>query len=297
MPLTYTVTVTNSGPDAEPAAGVTVVDLLRGAVFVSSSLSPMAATPGSLTYALGGLAAGRLAIGDGRGRADGPWPAVQRGGRHGPRPRPEPVEQPRRGLRHRPSRSSTVVSLVRLELPRRADRALALRFAAPLDAATAVNVHNYQLFQLLEGRPLGGDPDRVGGLRPGEPDGDADAMPALPVRALISSWSTGRASTGVSDVFGNLLDGRRHGPASEATTSARVFGQEILVGFSRRRHGPWGHAAFHGAPSTPPGRSSPPIRGGRSQAGGPSRRGRIDVGMVARSGLRAIDFGMADRRV
>jgi uncharacterized repeat protein (TIGR01451 family) len=59
VPLTYTVTVTNLGPDAEPAAGVTVVDLLpRGDVFVSASLSPMAATPGSLTHALGGLAAG-----------------------------------------------------------------------------------------------------------------------------------------------------------------------------------------------------------------------------------------------
>ena len=59
VPLTYTVTVTNLGPDAEPAAGVTLVDLLpRGVVFVSSSLPPTSATPDSLTYALGGLAAG-----------------------------------------------------------------------------------------------------------------------------------------------------------------------------------------------------------------------------------------------
>ncbi len=29
VPLTYTVTVTNLGPDAEPAAGVTVVDVRR----------------------------------------------------------------------------------------------------------------------------------------------------------------------------------------------------------------------------------------------------------------------------
>ena len=59
VPLTYTVTVTNLGPEAEPAAGVTLVDLLPpGVTFVSSSLPPMSATPGGLTYALGVLAAG-----------------------------------------------------------------------------------------------------------------------------------------------------------------------------------------------------------------------------------------------
>ena len=64
----------------------------------------------------------------------------------------------------------------------------------------------------------------------------------------------GTSPTGVSDIYGNLLDGA--GTGRPGSDYVRVFGQEVLVGQSPPA-GPRGHAAAHAAHThlTRPGRA------------------------------------------
>ena len=227
VPLTYTVTVTNLGPDAEPAAGVTVVDLLpRGVVFVSSSLSPMAETPGSLTYALGGLAAGASQSVTVVVVPTVPGPLFNEAVATGVGPDPNPSNN------HAVAfvtvhQAPTVVSLVRLGY-HAAPTALALRFSAPLDAATATNVRNYQLFEVLRGGHRAAIRIRSAAYDPA-----SQTVTLTPVRPLYLFGRyqlvvNGTSPTGVSDIYGNLLDGA--GTGRPGSDFVRVFGQEVLVG-------------------------------------------------------------------
>ena len=227
VPLTYTVTVTNLGPDAEPAAGVTVVDLLpRGVVFVSSSLSPMAETPGSLTYALGGLAAGASQSVTVVVVPTVPGPLFNEAVATGVGPDPNPSNN------HAVAfvtvhQAPTVVSLVRLGY-HAAPTALALRFSAPLDAATATNVRNYQLFEVLRGGHRAAIRIRSAAYDPASQT--VTLTPARPLY-LFGRYQlvvNGMSPTGLSDVFGNLLDGA--GTGRPGSDYVRVFGQEVLVG-------------------------------------------------------------------
>jgi uncharacterized repeat protein (TIGR01451 family) len=251
VPLTYTITVTNLGPDAEPAAGVTVVDLLpRGVVFVSASLSPTSATPNNLTFALGGLAAGASQSVTVVVVPTVPGPLFNQAVATGAGPDPNlsnnfavafvTVHQ-----------APTVVSLERFGY-HAGPTTLALRFSALLDAATATDVHNYQLFQLLRGghraairiRSAAYDPaSRTVTLTPARP---------LYLFAHYQLVVNGTSPTGVSDIYGNLLDGA--GTGRPGSDYVRVFGQEVLVGQSAPA-GPRPHAVAHATHAFHPARA------------------------------------------
>ncbi len=278
-----------------------MVDLLpRGVVFVSSSLSPMSATPNGLTYALGGLAAGASQSVTVVVVPTVPGPLFNQAVATGAGPDPNlsnnyavafvPVHQ-----------APTVVSLERFGY-HAGPTTLVLRFSAPLDAATATDVRNYRLSQVLAGghratiriRSAAYDPaSRTVTLTPARP---------LYLFAHYQLVVNGTSPTGVSDIYGNLLDGA--GTGRPGSDYVRVFGQEVLVGqlppagprvrvaaqHAAAQHAAAQHAAAQAprprrrAPSSRPGRP-PPIRRGRARAGGPSRSGRNDGGMVDR-GIR-----------
>ena len=227
VPLTYTVTVTNLGPDAEPAAGVTVVDLLpRGVVFVSSSLSPMAETPGSLTYALGGLAAGASQSVTVVVVPTVPGPLFNQAVATGVGPDPD-LSNNHAVAFVTVHQAPTVVSLVRLGY-HAGPTALALRFSAPLDAATATDVRNYQLFQVLRGGHRAAIRIRSAAYDPASRTVTLTPARQLYLFAHYQLVVNGTSPTGVSDVFGNLLDGA--GTGRPGSDYVRVFGQEVLVG-------------------------------------------------------------------
>ena len=155
VPLTYTVTVTNLGPDAEPAAGVTVVDLLPRAASASSSRRAcplMAATPNSPT-----LHPGRAWR---RGASQSvtvvvvptvPGPLFNQAVATGlPAPTPNLSNNHAVAFVTVHLEAPTVVSLERLGY-HAGPTTLSLRFSALLDAATAMDVRNYHLFQVLRG--------------------------------------------------------------------------------------------------------------------------------------------------
>ncbi len=243
VPLTYTVTVTNLGPDAEPAAGVTVVDLLpRGVVFVSSSLSPMSATPGSLTYALGGLAAGASQSVTVVVVPTVPGPLFNEAVATGVGPDPN-LSNNHAVAFVTVHQAPTVVSLVRLGY-HAGPTALALRFSAPLDAATAVDVRNYQLFQLLRGGHRAAIRIRSAAYDPATRTVTLTPARQLYLFAHYQLVVNGTSPTGVSDVYGNLLDGA--GTGRPGSNYVRVFGQEVLVG-QLPPAGPRAHAVAHAA--------------------------------------------------
>jgi uncharacterized repeat protein (TIGR01451 family) len=263
VPLTYTITVTNLGPDAEPAAGATVVDLLpRGVVFVSASLPPMAATPNNLTFALGGLAAGASQSVTVVVVPTVPGPLFNQAVASGAGPDPDlsnnfavafvTVHQ-----------APTVVSLERLGY-HTGPTALALRFSAPLDAATAVDVRNYHLFQVLRGGHRAAIRIRSAAYDPASRTVTLTPARQLYLFAHYQLVVNGTSPTGVSDIYGNLLDGA--GTGRPGSDYVRVFGQEVLVGQSPPA-GPRGHAAFHAARAFHPARAVVAAHPGRAIAG------------------------------
>jgi uncharacterized repeat protein (TIGR01451 family) len=142
VPLTYAVTVTNLGPDAEPAAGATLVDLLPpGVVFVSSSLTPTSATPNSLTYALGGLAAGASRSVTIVVVPVVPGALFNQAVATGVGPDPDPSNNYAE-VSLTVHQAPTVVSLERFGY-HAGPTTLVLSFSTPLDAATAVDLRNY----------------------------------------------------------------------------------------------------------------------------------------------------------
>ena len=251
VPLTYTVTVTNLGPDAEPAAGVTLVDLLPpGVAFVSSSLPPMSATPGGLTYALGVLAVGASQSVTIVVVPKVPGMLFNQAVATGVGPDPD-LSNNYAEVSVTAHQAPTVVSLERLGY-HSGPTTLVLRFSALLDAATAVDVRNYRLFQVLRGghraairiRSAAYDPaSRTVVLTP--------CAPALSLRALPVGGQRDEPDGGVGRLR-QPARRRRHGPARERLR-ARV------------RPGGGGGPV---APRGPPG----PCRGPRGARVSPSHR-------------------------
>jgi uncharacterized repeat protein (TIGR01451 family) len=245
VPLSYTVTVTNLGPDAEPAAGATLVDLLPpGVAFVSSSLAPVSSTPNSLTYALGGLAAGASQSVTIVVMPKVPGVLVNQAVATGIGPDPNPSNNYAE-VSVAAHQAPTVVSLQRLGY-HAGPTTLALRFSAPLDVATATDVRNYQLFQVLRDGRRAAIPIRSAAYDPAGRTVTLTPARQLYLFARYQLVVNGTGPTGVSDVYGNLLDGA--GTGRPGSNYVRVFGQEVLVGQSPPR-GPHGHAsarATHG---------------------------------------------------
>ena len=239
VPLTYTVTVTNLGPDAEPAAGVTLVDLLPpGVIFVSSSLPPASATPGGLTYALGSLAAGASQSVTIVVMPTAPGMLFNQAVVTGVGPDPNPSNNYAE-VSVAVHQAPTVVSLTRLGY-HTGPTTLTLRFSAPLDAATAVNIHNYHLFQVLPG----GHREAIQ-IRSAAYDPASRTVVLTPARQLYLFGHyqlvvNGTSPTGVSDIYGNLLDGA--GTGRPGSNFVREFGSEVLVGQTPPA-GPKAHAA------------------------------------------------------
>ena len=263
VPLTYTVTVTNLGPDAEPAAEVTLVDLLpRGVSFVSSSLSPISATPGSLTFTLGGLAVGGSQSVTIVVVPTVPGPLFNQAVATGVGPDPDLSNNyaVAFAIAHQ---APTVVSLERLGY-HAGPTTLTLRFSAPLDAATATDVRNYQLFEVLRGG------HRVAiRIRSAAYDPTSRTVTLTPARRLYLFGQyqlvvNGTSPTGVSDIYGNLLDGA--GTGRPGSDYVRVFGQEVLVGQAPPA-GPRAHAAADAAHKHRPARASVAAHPGRAIAG------------------------------
>ena len=264
VPLTYTVTVTNLGPDAEPAAGITLVDLLPpGVAFVSSSLPPMSATPGGLTYALGVLAAGASQSVTIVVVPKVPGMLFNQAVATGVGPDPDPSNNYAE-VSVTVHQAPTVVSLERLGY-HTGPTTLALRFSAPLDAATAVDVRNYRLFQVHRGGHRAAIRIRSAAYDPA-----SRTVVLTPARQLYLFGHyqlvvNGTSPTGVSDVYGNLLDGA--GTGRPGSDYVRVFGPEVVVGQSHPA-GPRGHAAAHAArgyhratgPSSAPNSHPPGVR-------------------------------------
>ena len=264
VPLTYTVTVTNLGPDAEPAAGITLVDLLPPSVaFVSSSLPPMSATPGGLTYALGVLAAGASQSVTIVVVPKVPGMLFNQAVATGVGPDPDPSNNYAE-VSVTVHQAPTVVSLERLGY-HTGPTTLALRFSAPLDAATAVDVRNYRLFQVHRGGHRAAIRIRSAAYDPA-----SRTVVLTPARELYLFGHyqlvvNGTSPTGVSDVYGNLLDGA--GTGRPGSDYVRVFGPEVVVGQTHPA-GPRGHAAAHAArgyhratgPSSAPNSHPPGVR-------------------------------------
>ena len=264
VPLTYTVTVTNLGPDAEPAAGVTLVDLLPpGVAFVSSSLPPMSATPGGLTYALGVLAAGASQSVTIVVVPKVPGMLFNQAVATGVGPDPD-LSNNYAEVSVTVHQAPTVVSLERLGY-HTGPTTLALRFSAPLDAATAVDVRNYRLFQVHRGGHRAAIRIRSAAYDPA-----SRTVVLTPARQLYLFGHyqlvvNGTSPTGVSDVYGNLLDGA--GTGRPGSDYVRMFGPEVVVGQSHPA-GPRGHAAAHAArgyhratgPSSAPNSHPPGVR-------------------------------------
>ena len=227
VPLTYTVTVTNLGPDAEPAAGVTLVDLLPpGVVFVSSSLPPTSATPNGLTYTLGGLAAGASQSVTIVVVPKVPGMLFNQAVATGVGPDPD-LSNNYAEVSVTAHQAPTVVSLERLGY-HTGPTTLTLSFSAPLDAATAVDVRNYRLFHVLQG----GHRQAIR-IRSAAYDPASRTVVLTPARQLhlfghYQMVVNGTSPTGVSDVYGNLLDGA--GTGRPGSDYVRVFGPEVLVG-------------------------------------------------------------------
>jgi uncharacterized repeat protein (TIGR01451 family) len=239
VPLSYTVTVTNLGPDAEPAAGVTLVDLLPpGVVFVSSSLPPTSTTPNGLTYALGTLAAGASQSVTIVVMPTVPGTLFNQAVATGVGPDPNPSNNLAE-VSVAVHQAPTVVSLERLGY-HAGPTTLVLSFSAPLDAATAVDLRNYQLFQVLKG----GHREAIR-IRSATYDPSSRTVTLAPAHPLYLFGHyqlvvNGTSPTGVSDVFGNLLDGA--GTGRPGSNYVRLFGSEVLVGQSPPA-GPKAHAA------------------------------------------------------
>ena len=251
VPLTYTVTVTNLGPDAEPAAGITLVDLLPpGVAFVSSSLPPMSATPGGLTYALGVLAVGASQSVTIVVVPKVPGMLFNQAVATGVGPDPDPSNNYAE-VSVTVHQAPTVVSLERLGY-HTGPTTLALRFSALLDAATAVDVRNYRLFQVHRGGHRAAIRIRSAAYDPA-----SRTVVLTPARQLYLFGHyqlvvNGTSPTGVSDVYGNLLDGAGTGrPGSDYVRHVRPGGGGGPV-----------------APRGPPG----PCRGPRGARVSPSHR-------------------------
>jgi uncharacterized repeat protein (TIGR01451 family) len=229
VPLTYTVTITNLGPDAEPAAGITLVDLLPpGVTFVSSSLAPTSTTPNGLTYALGALAAGASQSVTIVVVPKVPGPLFNQAVATGVGPDPD-LSNNYAEVSITAHQAPTVVSLERLGY-HAGPTTLSLRFSAPLDPATAVDLHNYRLFEVLKG----GRREAIR-IKSATYDPSSRTVTLAPAHQLYLFGHyqlavNGKSPTGVSDVYGNLLDGA--GTGRPGSNYVRKFGSEVLVGQS-----------------------------------------------------------------
>ena len=158
----------------------------------------------------------------------------------------------------------TVVSLERLGY-HTGPTSLTLSFSASLAAAKAVDLRNYRLFQVLQG----GHREAIR-IRSAAYDPASRTVVLTPARQLYLFGHyqlvvNGTSPTGVSDVYGNLLDGA--GTGRPGSDYMRVFGPEVVVGQSHSA-GPRGHAAAHAArgyhraagPSSAPNPPPPRVR-------------------------------------
>lgn len=248
VPLTYTATVTNLGPDAEPAAGITLVDLLPpGVVFVSSSAPLTSETSNSLTYALGGLAAGASESVTIVVLPTAPGSLFNQAVATGVGPDPN-LSNNYAEVSVAVHQAPTVVSLTRLGY-HTGPTTLDLRFSGPLDPATAVDLRNYKLFQVLKD----GHHQAIR-IKSATYDPASQTVTLAPARQLYLFGHyqlevNGTSPTGVSDIYGNLLDGA--GTGRPGSNYVRAFGQEVLVGQSPPA-GPKAHAAASKAHATAP---------------------------------------------
>ncbi len=239
VPLTYTVTVTNLGPNAEPAAGITLVDLLpNGVDVVASSQAPTSATASSLTFALGELAAGAsesVTIGV---VPTAPGPLFNQAVATGVGPDPDLTNN--YAVAFATARQApTVVALERLGY-HTGPTTLTVSFSAPLNAATAEDLANYRLFQVLQN----GHREAVR-ITSATYDPTSRTVTLKPAHQLYLFGHyqleiNGTSPTGVSDIYGNLLDGA--GTGLPGSNYVRTFGPEVLVGQSPPA-GPKAHAA------------------------------------------------------
>ena len=271
VPLTYTVTVTNLGPDAEPDNGVTLVNLLpTGVVFVSSSLPPMSATPGGLTYALGALAAGASQSVTIVVVPKVPGMLFNQAVATGVGPDPDPSNNYAE-VSLTAHQAPTVISLERLGY-HTGPTTLVLRFSAPLDAETAVDVRNYRLFQVHRGGHRAAIRIRSAAYDPASRTVVLTSAPARSLRALPVGGQRDEPDGGVGRLR-QPARRRRHGPARERLR-ARV-----------RPGGAGGPDAPRGPPS--------PCRGPRGAGVSPSRRSIFRAPLAPSRGSenRASDSG------
>ena len=268
VPLTYTVTVTNLGPDAAPATGITLVDLLPpGVVFASSSLPPMAATPNGLIYTLGGLAAGGsqsvtiVVVPTVPGMLVNQ--AVATGSAPTPTCRTTTPRSPSPPTRRRPlSRSSGSATIPGRPRWSSASAPCSTRRRRWMSATTVCS------------RCIRGGHRAAIRIRSAAYDPASRTVALTPARQLYLFGHyqlvvNGTSPTGVSDVYGNLLDGA--GTGRPGSDYVRVFGPEVLVGQSHPA-GPRGHAAAHAARRVSPSHRSifraqlAPSRGSENRA-------------------------------
>ena len=202
----------------------------------------MSATPGGLTYALGALAAGASQSVTIVVVPKVPGMLFNQAVATGVGPDPD-LSNNYAEVSVTVHQAPTVVSLERLGY-HTGPTSLVLRFSAPLDAATAVDVRNYRLFQVHRGGHRAAIRIRSAAYDPA-----SRTVVLTPARQLYLFGHyqlvvNGTSPTGVSDVYGNLLDGA--GTGRPGSDYVREFGPDVLVGQSHPA-GPQGHAAAHAA--------------------------------------------------
>jgi uncharacterized repeat protein (TIGR01451 family) len=233
--LTYTIVVTNGGPNT--ATGVIVTDTLTaGAAFVTATTTQGAVSEsgGVVTATLGTLAPGATATVTiiVQPTAAGSLTNVARVAGDQPNSDPAngvsaPVVTPVDPVAGPPV---TVLALQRFGFHAQATR-LVLTFSAALDPASAQDLRNYTLTALVHGgRRL---PLRLAGASYDPASNAVTLRPArlLPLRLRYELVVSGTPPGGVRDASGRLIDG--NGDGQPGSNFVRVFGRGILAGPSR----------------------------------------------------------------
>jgi uncharacterized repeat protein (TIGR01451 family) len=230
QPLTYTLVVTNHGPDA--AHAFASVDILpAGVTFDSSSLPPVAGSPGSLTFDLGTIASGGTETvtivvtphiaGTIMNQAVVSSPIFDPDLSNNVAP---PVVT---AVAPAPVVATTVTSLSRYGFHNQ-PTALALSFSAPLDPATAQNLSNYQLVLLgAHNRPVRVIPIASATYQAAREAVVLQFHMLLALHARYRLTVNGSTPGGVTDAEGHLIDGA--GTGQPGSDYVKTFGPEILV--------------------------------------------------------------------
>ncbi len=299
--ITYTILLSNSGPDAATSVQVTE-HLPSGLSFVSAAPSQGTYDPGAGLWSVGTVAVGSPAMLLIRATVTSPDPqtnaaTITHADQYDPLPTSNTDGLVVLATPAAPATPSpTVTALQRFGFHEQ-PTILVLTFSEPLDPARAQDVGNYHLTLIAHAGRLH-LPVRLTRAVYNAAADTVTLHPArlLPLRFHYKLVVNGSSPTGVSDPSGILLDGAGNGvPGSDYV---RVFGRKILAGPNRDSSAKAIHAAQHsrvGGPHSTTRAAGPvphtPASTGRSERIGAAMAGKTHV----RLSVEAVDAVLATR--